>query len=185
MRLLADVAVPGPRFDTHENKMPLRARQLIPPLTLHTSDGHTVRAWDFKQKKNLVIAFLDAECAPCEEFLSQLVQRAPDFAAHNAVALIAFLSQLRLGFAESLPPDIIVGFDVSGRSARAFLGDDATSSGSRASRGIFITDRYGELAARWLAPQHDFPSLDAVLTALRGVEIACEECSSPHWLSDS
>ena len=46
----------------------LRTGRLIPPLTLRTPDGRVVRAWDFEQKKNLVIAFLDAECAPCEDF---------------------------------------------------------------------------------------------------------------------
>jgi hypothetical protein len=33
----------------------LRTRQLIPPLTIQTPDGRTVRAWDFKQKRNLVL----------------------------------------------------------------------------------------------------------------------------------
>lgn len=173
--------------------MPLRTRQLIPPLTMRTAEGRIVHAWDFKQKKNLVIAFLDASCAPCEEFLAQIVQRAPDLAAHNAVTLVALLEHPRPGFAESLPPNIIVGADVSGCSARAFLGDDApwsgastsTRSASPASRAIFVTDRYGELVAQWLlAHAHNFPPLEAILTTLRGIEIACEECT-PHWPTDT
>lgn len=171
--------------------MPLRTRQLIPPLTMRTVAGCIVNAWDFKQKKNLVIAFLDAACAPCEEFLAEIVERAPDFAAHNAVAL---LEHPRPNSAESLPPNIIVGVDVSGHSARAFLGDDAPLSGastsapraSQPSRAVFVTDRYGELAAQWLLAraQHNFPPLEAILTTLRGIEIACEECT-PHWPIDT
>jgi AhpC/TSA family len=174
--------------------MPLRTRQLIPPLTMRTAEGRVVHAWDFKQKKNLVIAFLDASCAPCEEFLAQIVQRASDVAAHNAVALVAFLEYPRSSFAESLPPNIIVGVDVSGRSARAFLGGDEPSRGSDApapgacapSRAVFVTDRYGELAALWLLAQaqHNFPTLEAILTALGGIEITCEECA-PHWSADT
>jgi peroxiredoxin len=151
---------------------------------MHTVDGGTVRAWDFKQKKSLVIAFLDSNCAPCEEFLVQLSQRASNFASHNAVVLVSLLDPPRLGVAESLPVNVIVGFDVSGRSARAFLGDDATSARSRTSRGIFVTDRYGELAAQWPTAGHDFPEVEAILTALRGIEIACEECFMPHWPVD-
>ena len=71
----------------------LRNRQLVPPLTIHTPDGRTVRAWDYKQKKNLVIAFLDTDCAPCEEFLRALVASAAALREKEAVALIVFLEQ--------------------------------------------------------------------------------------------
>ena len=150
---------------------------------MRTLGGHAVHAWDYKQKKSLVIAFLDANCTLCEEFLAQLTQRAEGIAAHNAIALIVLLEQPRSGFAESLPPNVIVGVDVSARSARAFLGEDAISSTSRTARGVFVTDRYGELAAQWLAPQHEFPVAETILAALCGIEIACEECYTPHWPS--
>lgn len=163
----------------------LRTRQVIPPLTMRTLRGHTVHAWDYKQKKSLVIAFLDSNCALCEEFFEYLTHRANDLAAHNAVVLITLLEQPRIGFAESLPPNMIVGVDISGRSTRAFLGEDAVSSASRTARGVFITDRYGELVALWGAPQHEFPSPEMILTTLRGIEIACEECYMPNWPSDA
>ena len=41
----------------------LTLRQLIPPLTARTAAGDTVRAWDYKQKRNLAIAF----CTPIAE----------------------------------------------------------------------------------------------------------------------
>lgn len=162
----------------------LQIRQLIPPLTMHIADGRTVRAWDFKQKRNLVIVFLDANCGPCEEFLQQLVQRASDLAATEAIALVAFLDLPPRGLGESVPPEIILGVDVSGRSARAFLGEAGISSGSRGGQGVFVTDRYGELAAQWIAVQHEFPSVDEVLTTLHGIEITCE-CCTPHWFVEN
>jgi len=36
---------------------------LIPPVTARTAEGRIVRAWDYKQKRNLVIAF----CTPIAE----------------------------------------------------------------------------------------------------------------------
>jgi len=50
----------------------LLTRQLIPPVTVRTAEGRIVRAWDYKQKRNLVIAFLRADCARCESWLAQL-----------------------------------------------------------------------------------------------------------------
>jgi hypothetical protein len=140
---------------------------------MRAAGGHIVRAWDFKQKKNLVIVFLDPNCAPCEEFLRQLAQRAQDLAAREAIALAVFLELPPLGFAESMPREVVVGVDVSGRSARAFLGEDAISPGSRGGRGVFVTDRYGELSAQWIVAQHEFPTVDEIFTTLHGIEIAC------------
>ena len=46
---------------------------------------------------------------------------------------------------------IILAADVSGRSQCAFLGSDGPGAKSPASLGVFVTDRYGELHAQWLA----------------------------------
>ena len=62
-------------------------RQLIPPLTLRTPRGRTVHAWDFKQKRNLVIAFLDVSCPTCEAFAQTLASHAADLREKEAVAL--------------------------------------------------------------------------------------------------
>jgi hypothetical protein len=162
----------------------LYTRQLIPPLTLHVPDGRTVRAWDFKQKKNLVIAFLDVGCAPCEDFVHKLAERGGDLRAKEAVALAVFIEVPPQGLTEALPPEIFAGSDVSGRAARAFLGEDALSPTGLGRRGIFVTDRYGELAGHWLATGHEFPPLGEILACLNQLEIACEECSSPQWPSE-
>ena len=162
----------------------LRNRQLVPPLTIHTPDGRTVRAWDYKQKKNLVIAFLDTDCGPCEEFLRALVANAAELRDKAAVALIVFLEQPARRVTDSLPPGIIVGADMPGNSARAFLGDDAFASRGFVRGGVFVTDRYGELFAQWTIERHKFPAIAEILAALDHVEIACDECSAPLWTAD-
>jgi len=162
----------------------LRNRQLVPPLKIHTPDGRTLRAWDYKQKKSLVIAFLDTDCGPCEEFLRALVANAAELRDKAAVALIVFLEQPARRVTDSLPPGIIVGADMPGNSARAFLGEDAFASRGFVRGGVFVTDRYGELFAQWTIERHKFPAIAEILAALDHVEIACDECSAPLWTAD-
>jgi hypothetical protein len=159
----------------------LRKRQLIPPLSIHTSDGRIARAWDYKQKKNLVIAFLDATCGPCEEFLRVLVSNAAALREKEAVALIVFLEQPARQITDGLPAEIIVGSDMPGRSARAFLGEDAFSARGFVRGGVFVTDRYGELSAQWAIERHKFPQIEEILSALDYVQMACEGCGTPLW----
>jgi hypothetical protein len=159
----------------------LRVRQLIPPLSLHTPDGRTIRAWDLKQKKNLVIAFLDADCAMCTDFLRPLVARAADLREKETVALAVFLALPPAALTDSLPKEIIAGCDMSGYGARGYLGDDAFSARGLVRRGVFVADRYGELFAQWPLAAHNFPALEEILGSLEQTEVACEECSRPTW----
>jgi hypothetical protein len=162
----------------------LRIRQLVPPLTIHTPEGRTLRAWDYKQKNNLVIAFLDTDCAPCEEFLRALVASAAALRATNAIALVVFLEQPARRLTDSLPPGIILGADMPGNSARAFLGEDAFASRGFVRGGVFVADRYGELFAQWVIERHKFPAIAEILKPLDLVEMACDECSTPLWAAE-
>ena len=160
----------------------LRAGQLIPPLTLRTLAGRAVQAWDYKQKKNLLIAFLHAGCASCAGFLDQLAFRAADLKDRETVALIVYLEAPPRAVAEPLPPQIVLGADMSGRSARAYIGEEAASPAGLDTLGVFVADRYGELYAQWIVHrEHQFPGVAEILTRLGQIEVACEECGVPHW----
>lgn len=159
----------------------LRVRELIPPLTMRLPDGRTIHAWDFKQKKSLVIVFLEADCPSCEGFLKRLVENATEVRSKNGVILAAFLEPPPHGLTDGLPEGIYAGAELSGRSARAFLGEDALSASGLRQPGVFVTDRYGELAAGWLAADHQFPAVGEILECLNQIEVACEECYPPHW----
>jgi hypothetical protein len=162
----------------------LRTRQLIPPLNLHTPDGGRIRAWDFKQKKNLVIAFLDVECALCEDFLRRLAARAGELREKEAVALIVFLAPPPRAVTDSLPKEIIAGCDMRGSGARAFLGEDAFAARGLVSGGVFVADRYGELFAQWSLAGHRFPGVDEIFTTLEHIQMACDACATPVWPID-
>jgi peroxiredoxin len=151
----------------------LHTKQIIPPLTMHVSDGRTIHAWDFKQRKNLVIAFLDVDCVPCEGFLRRLVESAGELRAKESVALAVFLEVPSRATAEGLPPEIIAGSDVTGRAVRAFLGDDALAPRGLGRRGVFVTDRYGELSAQWIVPAHEFPAIGEIFACLSHLETIC------------
>jgi peroxiredoxin len=162
----------------------LRKRQLIPPLSIHTADGRTARAWDFKQKKNLVIAFLDTNCGPCDEFLRALALQAAALREKDAVALVVFLEQPSRQITDGLPAEIIVGSDMPGRVAREFLGEDAFSARGFVRGGVFVTDRYGELSALWAIERHQFPPIAAIFSALDYVQMACDGCGTPLWSAE-
>ena len=153
----------------------LRAGQLIPPLSLHTPNGRTIRAWDFKQKKNLVIAFLDADCALCADFLRQLAVRARDLGEKQAIALAVFLAPPPATLTDFLPNEIIAGCDMPGHGARAYLGEDAFSADGLVRPGLFVADRYGELFASWPLTAHKFPVVREIFHSLEQIEMACQE----------
>jgi len=162
----------------------LKRRQLIPPLTLADAHGGAIRAWDFKQSKNLVIVFLDAHCAGCERFVADLTKHAAELADQEAVVFLAFPQEPSVSFTASLPPGFIAGLDLGGHGAQAFLGDDALPTQEGWKCAVFVTDRYGELSAEWAVRGHQFPAIGEILRALNSVEIACEECSVPDWPID-
>lgn len=163
-----------------KSNMP-RVRQLIPPLTLLTPDGKTIHAWDFKQKRNIVIGFLDAGCPLCEAFVRALSGHSAELREKEATGLLAFPEGSSMSMSVPSPPEIIVGSDIGNQSIQRFLGEDALSPLGLARRAVFVTDRYGEIAGRWIIEGHDFPTIEQILSSLNQVEIACEECEVPFW----
>lgn len=160
----------------------LLLRQIIPPLTLHLADGRTIRAWDFKQKKNLVIAFLHDDCPPCEDFLHNLSAAAPLWKENDTVVLAAFLSQPSHAITDALDASVILGVDRNGQSTAAYLGKDALSPSRVSSPAIFQTDRYGELAAQWqITRDHNFPPISEIATQAALSEMSCDSCAAPSW----
>jgi hypothetical protein len=163
----------------------LRAREIIPPLTLHALDGRTVRAWDFKQKKNLVIFVLHAGCTPCEDYLRRIAADSAVWKENGAVVLVALLGSPSRAATDFLPDNVIVGLDPSGRAANAYLGRDTLAPAGDARLGVFVTDRYGELIVQWeVAASHEFPALGKLRAHLERIEMVCDECSTPLWRVD-
>jgi hypothetical protein len=168
---------------------PLQRRQLIPPLTARTADGGRVRAWDFKQKKSLAIIFLRHEdiaprgtAAVPNHLYAELAARTDDLRRLEAVALVILPVPVPASLALGSAEEVVVAADVTGRSQRAFLGEDAFGTAGLARVGAFVADRYGELAAQWIAREASaLPGAEVILEWLSQVQLACEECGAPHW----
>ncbi len=158
----------------------LKTRQLVPALTARTPSGQTIRVWDYKQKKNLIIAFLHVGCAPCAAFLSKLAACAADLAEREAVAMAVFAEGPPA--LENLPAQVVVAADMSGRSQRSYLGEEAFGLGGLERVGVFVADRYGELYAQWVArDDNGLPGAGELLGWLGQIQVACEECGISHW----
>lgn len=160
----------------------LRLRYQIPALTLRTSDGRSVSAWDFKQKRNRVIALLRADSPKSWDFVQQLVAHAADWKEKETVGLVVFRNVPRMGLPGALPPEVIAGTDTTGSSIARYLGEEALGPGGLERQGIFVADRYGELYAKWIVEKDDeMPAISEILKALEQIEIACEECEPSTW----
>ena len=160
----------------------LKVRQMIPTVTARAADGRAARAWDYKQKKNLVIAFLHTGCSGCENFLRALSGRAAELAEREAVALVIFSETPPARVVEHLPVQIVVATDMSGRSQNSFLGRDAFAAAGQRMTGVFVTDRYGELFAQWSGVDDaGLAGVGEILDWLAQIQVACEECGVTHW----
>lgn len=164
----------------------LKTRQLIPPLTARTTAGQTIRAWDYKQKRNLVIVFLHSGCRGCGAFLEKLTARAADLAEREALALVVFAEAPYALESENLPAQVLVAADMGGRSQRAYMGEEAFGPAGQERVGVFVADRYGELYAQWITRNEDgLPGVSELLEWLGQIQVACEECGVAHWGAES
>ncbi len=162
----------------------LKLRQIIPPFAARTIAGQMVRAWDYKQKKALLIAFLHVECARCARFVEQLRERAAELVEREAVALVVFSEVPPAALACNLPAHIVFATDMSGQAQHAFLGEQVFGPAGQQQVGVFVADRYGELFAQWVGGDAALPGVPEALSWLAQIQIACEECGAPHWNLD-
>jgi len=163
----------------------LRVRHQIPALTLRTFDGRSVSAWDFKQRRNRVIAMLRADSPKSWGFVKELVAHAADWKEKEAVGLVVFQKVPLTGLPTALSPEIIAGTDETGNSIARYLGAQALGADGLQRQGVFVADRYGELYAKWIVEKNDeLPNVREILKALEQIEIACEECQPTTWAMD-
>jgi hypothetical protein len=150
----------------------LTLRQLVPPLTVRTPAGDTIRAWDYKQKKSLLIAFLHAECPLCQAFAARLVSRSDEFRERDSAALLISVEPPRWGAEPT--SHVVFGVDRNGRSAQEYLGSDAFGPMGLSHVALFIADRYGELYAQWESRDADgLPPLVDALKWLTHTQLGC------------
>jgi peroxiredoxin len=149
----------------------LRRGQVVPTFTLPDTDGAPVRRTAYRDKKNLVLAFLpDAEDDGARAYLRALAQGYESFRAETGEAL-AILRGDRATIAAArselaLPFPLL--HDADGAATARFLPPAARA-------GVFVTDRYGELY--FAAPAADTASLPPITEIQAWLEAIDRQCT--------
>ncbi len=150
----------------------------LPGFALHSAAGATVRLWDFKQRRPLLITLMHgADCPACRAWLAVLArERARLDEARAAVLVLAPEPVERL---RALQAELDLPFTLLARDARAtaaYLPAPGTGVA------LYAADRYGECVGAWQAADADaLPPLDAPLADFALADQGDCECTIPAW----
>jgi peroxiredoxin len=173
----------------------------LPTFSLGGADGRTIRLWDYKQRRPVLLAFVHAtDCACCRVWLRSLLERQAQLDELRVVTLVVVPEpverldalQAELGSVASVLSDAERAVTaryiptaptapVAGSVARSTRTTTATES-LRQLVGLYAADRYLHCLGRWFAEDADtLPSLDEPLGEIAfAVQEGCG-CSLPAW----
>lgn len=156
----------------------LEMEKVIPDFVLPSLDGKQVSPRDFKQRANLVIAYLDLDnCGECRHFLHGLADNYHLYRSDETEVLAVCPQPLAnlAGQAGTMGLPFPVLSDDRGLVRKVYLGGEATQG----TWGIFVTDRYGALRAKMTGTSADaLPGQNAILGWLDLIEMECPECGT-------
>jgi peroxiredoxin len=155
----------------------LRRGTILPDFELFTQgSSRPISLWDYKQKRNVVLAVLHAGCSKCSEYVEMLQQSERLFGSSNAVTLVVFPGSLTELPAAPATPQIL------------FLADPEDTIRKKLTIqpnevAIFIADQWGEVYAEHIAADAvELPGAQAIHEWLTLIEIQCPECFPPERL---
>ncbi len=155
----------------------LEMDQVVPDFILPSVSGGTVSPREFKQKCNLVIAYLHLErCDVCLEFLRDTADNYHVYQELETqiLAVAPFpISDLQAKVG-SLGLPFPVLWDEGGDVGEVYLGGEEVVDPLA---GIFVTDRFGALQTKFIvATEQDLPNQESILDWLNLIEMECPEC---------
>lgn len=162
----------------------------LPTFSLEDASGSTVRLWDYKQRRPVLLAFIHGgDCTCCRAWLEALVERRALLDELRVVTLVVVPEPVeRLDALQAKLRSIaVVLSDVDRAVAARYIpispiAELATESVARLPVGLYAADRYLHCLGRWFAGDADsLPSLDEPLGE---IAFAAEEgcgCSLPAW----
>lgn len=155
----------------------VRRGTILPDFELFTQgSSKPVSLWDYKQKRNVVLAVLHAACTNCSEYVEMLQESGRLLASSNAVTLAVFPATLEELPAPPAIPQILFLADPE-NTIRVKL---AIQPGEVA---VFIADQWGEVYAAYIAADAvKLPGAQAIHEWLTLIEIQCPECFPPERL---
>lgn len=154
----------------------IELNEFIPPFELVSVKGTRINVWDYKQKKNLLVAFLhNLDCIACRDRVLSFALRYPEYKDLNTEILLVVREEPRgelLKLTQDLPFPVLV--DLDGTVARNYeeLGPEGNPR-----PGVFIADRFGSLQAAYVRElESDLPGDDEIIPTLSLIESECPEC---------
>lgn len=152
---------------------------MIRDFTLVSSRGESVSISSFRGRSNLVVVFPGHSDA-MRIFLEHAARHADALEEENItlVAVAPYGPEESESAAANCSP-IIVLHD---KTHAVYRLSGATDDSSRPVPLVYLTDRFGEIAATYGAPGHSMPpSIQEILSALEFVNHQCPECEPPEW----
>lgn len=152
----------------------LAVGHMVPDFRLESADGRVVSPMDYKEKKNLVIIFFNAQASDDLGVLAEVGRRYHEFADANAEVLAIAagpLEEFRMcSKALHLPFPLL-----------SDVRREATCAYCVAGPMVFVADRYGELKMQTDLTGMVDEKLDEALSTLELMEIECPECGVSTW----
>jgi peroxiredoxin len=161
------------------NQSRLKVKELIPQFELKDLSGNEVVLWDFKEKNNLLLVFLQGQTCPhCTDFLHSISVNQDEFLEEQTVVLAIVRDNLHVaqGYRDELDAWMPILNDSTGA---------VTDQYSDILPAVFVTDRFQELRAEWVVgPKGSFPAQNEILDVLELMNLECPECGAPvDWKS--
>lgn len=152
---------------------------MIRDFTLVSSRGESVRFSSFRGSSNLVVMFLGYSDA-MRIFLEDVARHAGAFEEEDTivVAVLPYGPEESKSATAKCSPLIVL----HDKTHAVYRLSGATDDNGRLAPLVYLTDRFGEIAATYVAPGHSMPpSIQEILSALEFVNHQCPECEPPEW----
>lgn len=157
-----------------------RRGDIFPGITLPDVDGSSVFLERYRGRKNLVVVFAGDEVGevPITVLLEELDSRADEFASEVAQVLLVVPSRpAAVGQRTRWAFPVLVDDD-----ARIHRKVGATDAAGKAAPAVFVTDRFREIYAAYLAGPGSAPlGAKEILDWLVFINIQCPECGVSEW----
>lgn len=152
---------------------------MIRDFTLVSNRGEDIRISSFRGRSNLAVVFLGHSDA-MRIFLEDAVRHAVALEEEDTilVAVVPYGPEESESAAANCSP-IVVLHD---KTHAVYRLSGATDDNGRLVPLVYLTDRFGEIAATYVASGHSIaPGIQEILSALEFVNQQCPECEPPEW----
>ena len=152
---------------------------LIRDFTLMSSRGENLGISSFRSRSNLAVVFPGISDAMLA-FAGEAVRHASEFSEQDTTVLVVVPhgpESEAIAAAGNSP--VIVLYD---ETHHAYRLSGAMDESARPIPVVYLTDRFGEIAETYVAPDRQMPpSVAEILSALEFLNYQCPECEPPEW----